>query len=187
MKLIVGLGNPGKEYEKTRHNVGFMVLDQLANNYDFSFIKNKFNGIYGETSINGEKVIFLKPQKYMNLSGEVIKSFLNFYKISIKDLLIFHDDLDLPCGKIRIKQKGSSGGHNGLKDIERNIGTQEYNRVKIGIANNKDIDTKDYVLGNFSKEEFEKINNSVSISVNIFKDFLNNNMEYLMHKYNKSN
>ena len=187
MKLVVGLGNPGKEYERTRHNAGFMVLDELANNYNFSFSKNKFQGLYSEANINGEKVIFLKPQKYMNLSGEVIQSFLKFYKISIKDLLIFHDDLDLPCGKIRIKQKGSSGGHNGLKDIEKNIGTQEYNRVKIGIANNKDIDTKDYVLGNFSKEEIENINTSVKTSINIFEDFLTKDMEYLMQKYNKNN
>lgn len=187
MKLVVGLGNPGKEYEKTRHNVGFMVLDALASHYNFSFTKNKFQGLYGETIINNEKVIFLKPQKYMNLSGEVIKSFLSFYKIDICDLLLFHDDLDLPCGKIRIKQKGSSGGHNGLKDIEKNIGTQEYNRVKIGIANNKDIDTKDYVLGNFSKDEMENINNSVKTSVKIFEDFLTNKIEYLMRKYNNNN
>lgn len=187
MKLVVGLGNPGKEYEKTRHNVGFMVLDEIAKTYNFSFSKNKFQGLYGEIIINGEKVMFLKPQKYMNLSGEVIQNFLNFYKIPIKDLLIFHDDLDLPCGKIRIKQKGSSGGHNGLKDIERNIGTQEYNRVKIGIANNKNIDTKDYVLGNFNKEEVEKINSSIKTSVNILEDFLTKNIEYLMQKYNNNN
>ena len=187
MKLVVGLGNPGKEYERTRHNVGFMVLDELASTYNFSFSKNKFQGLYSEANINGEKVIFLKPQKYMNLSGEVIQSFLNFFKIPVKDLLIFHDDLDLPCGKIRVKQKGSSGGHNGLKDIEKNIGTQEYNRVKIGIANNKDIDTKDYVLGNFGKEEMENINNSVKTSLSIFEDFLTKNMEYLMQKYNKNN
>ena len=187
MKLVVGLGNPGKEYERTRHNVGFMVLDALASHYNFSFTKTKFQGLYGETIINNEKVMFLKPQKYMNLSGEVIQSFLNFFKIPVKDLLIFHDDLDLPCGKIRIKQKGSSGGHNGLKDIEKNIGTQEYNRVKIGIANNRDIDTKDYVLGNFSKEEMENINNSIKTSMNIFEDFLIKDIEYLMQKYNKNN
>lgn len=184
MKLVVGLGNPGKEYEKTRHNVGFMVLDALAKQYNVNYSKNKFQGLYGELIINGEKIIFLKPQKYMNLSGEVIKSFLNFYKISISDMLIFHDDLDLPCGKIRIKQKGSSGGHNGLKDIEKNIGTQEYNRVKIGISNNKEVDTKDYVLGTFSKDDLEKINNSVDISVKIFHDFLNKDLEYLMRNYN---
>ena len=186
MKLIVGLGNPGKEYENTRHNVGFMVLDEIAKKYQISFSKNKFQGLFGEISLNGEKIILLKPQKYMNLSGEVIRDFINFYKLSNKDLLIFHDDLDLTNGKIRIKQKGSSGGHNGLKDIEKNIGTQEYYRVKIGIAHNKNIDTKDYVLGQFGKSDLETIKTSLSICVNIFEDFLSNDIDYLMSKYNNN-
>lgn len=184
MKLIVGLGNPGKEYEKTRHNIGFMVLDAIAKKHQVTFSKNKFQGLFGEFTFKGEKIILLKPQKYMNLSGEVIVEFLHFYKMTNQDLLVFHDDLDLPNGKIRIKQKGSSGGHNGLKDIERNIGTQEYNRVKIGIAHNKNIDTKDYVLGHFVKEELEIIQNSVETCVCIFEDFLTNDVEYLMSKYN---
>lgn len=184
MKLIVGLGNPGKEYDKTRHNIGFMALDTIAEKYKVSFSKNKFQGLFGELIINGEKILLLKPQKYMNLSGEVIREFLNFYKLTIKDLLVFHDDLDLPTGKIRIKKKGSSGGHNGLKDIEQNIGTQEYNRVKIGIAHNKDIDTKDYVLGHFTKEDLEVLKKSLDTCVNIFEDFLINDVEYLMSKYN---
>ena len=128
MKLIVGLGNPGKEYEKTRHNVGFIVMSALEKKYNLSFSKSKFQGLYAETNIDNEKVIFLKPQKYMNLSGEVISEFVKFFKIPLSNLLIFVDDLDLPCGKIRIRQKGSPGGHNGLKDIEKCLGTDEYYR-----------------------------------------------------------
>lgn len=184
MKLIVGLGNPGKEYEKTRHNVGFMVLDKIAEKYQVAFSKTKFQGLFGEITLKGEKIILLKPQKYMNLSGEVIAEFLHFYKITNNDLLVFHDDLDLPTGKIRIRPKGSSGGHNGLKDIERNIGTQEYSRVKIGIANDKNIDTKDYVLGRFSSSELDTINDCVETCVNIFEEFLTNDVEYLMSRYN---
>ncbi len=184
MKLIVGLGNPGLEYANTRHNVGFMIMDALAKQYGFEYSKNKFQGLYGEAIIDSEKVLFLKPQKYMNLSGEVISAFVNFFKIPLTDVLIFVDDLNLPCGKIRVKQKGSSGGHNGLKDIERCLGTEEYSRVKIGISNNKDIDTKDYVLGKFNSSDLEIIQHSVNISCNICKDFLKNNIDYLMSKYN---
>src|SRR5574344_1904775 len=111
MKLIVGLGNPGKEYDNTRHNVGFMALDKIGEKYRLNFNKEKFSGKYAETNINGEKYIFLKPQKYMNLSGEVVADFVNFYKIPISNILIINDDLDLPVGKIKIKFKGSSGGH----------------------------------------------------------------------------
>lgn len=184
MKLIVGLGNPGNEYINTRHNIGFMTLELLAQQYNLKFTKNKFNGLYAEDNINGEKVILLKPQKYMNLSGEVIAEFVNFFKINLNDLLVIVDDLDLPLGKIRVKQKGSSGGHNGLKDIERCLGTQEYYRVKVGIANNKNIDTKDYVLGKFSKEELEIILNSLKSVTNICNDFFNNDINYLMANYN---
>ena len=158
MELIVGLGNPGKEYDKTRHNVGFMVIDYLSNKYNVSF-KEKFQGLYGETIINNEKVIFLKPQKFMNLSGEVIRKYVDFFKIDIEDILIICDDLDMEVGKIRFRSKGSSGGHNGLKNIELHLATSNYKRLKIGIANNKLMDTKDYVLGKFSKEEMKIIEN----------------------------
>ena len=121
MKLIVGLGNPGLEYNNTRHNVGFMAIDKLSEYLSIEINKNKFDGLYGEGIINNEKIILLKPQKYMNLSGEVIKKYIDFYKIDIQDLLIINDDLDLPVGKIKIKYKGSCGGHNGLRNIEQNL------------------------------------------------------------------
>lgn len=184
MKLIVGLGNPGTEYENTRHNVGFMIIDNYANQYNAVINKNKLNGLYTEISLNNEKIILLKPQKYMNLSGEVVKSFINFYKINVEDIIIINDDLDMPVGKIKLKQQGSSGGHNGLKNIEQHLGTDEYKRLKIGISNNKDIDTKNYVLGKFSKEDKEILNKEISLSKQILDDFLTLNFDKVMNKYN---
>ena len=184
MKLVVGLGNPGKEYENTRHNVGFDVIDNYLSSKKIQINKNKFDGLYVDTTINDEKVIFLKPQKYMNLSGEVIKEFVNFFKIDIQDILIIEDDLDTELGKIKIKYKGSSGGHNGLKDIEKNLNTKNYKRLKIGISNNKNIDTKDYVLGKFRKEEKEKLDKSIDICKNIIDDFFKLDFDKLMNKYN---
>lgn len=184
MKLIVGLGNPGKEYENTRHNIGFMAINNYLKENNLDLNKTKFNGKYTETNIKGEKVILLEPQKYMNLSGEVIRDFVKFYKIDIKDILIISDDLDMECGKIRLREKGSSGGHNGLKNIELHLNTNEYKRLKIGVGNNKMIETKDYVLGKFSKEDFEKIENSIKLSKDIIEDFIDNDFILLMSKYN---
>lgn len=184
MKLVVGLGNPGKEYENTKHNVGFEVLDAYAKQNKLVFDKNKFGGIYLITNINNEKVIFLKPQKYMNLSGEVVRDISKFYKINSEDILIIQDDLDLSVGQIKLKQNSSSGGHNGIKNIEKNLETKNYKRLKIGISNDKKIDTKSYVLGKFDKESREIINNSIDISINIIKDYFYNDFDKLMNKYN---
>ncbi len=184
MKLIVGLGNPGKEYEKTRHNIGFMTIDKYADKLGVSITKEKYNGLYAETIINSEKVILLKPQSYINLSGEVIRRFIDFYKIDIEDILIIHDDLDLEVGTYRVKQHGSSGGHNGLKNIELHLGTQEYKRIKIGISNNKLMDTKDYVLGKISKEEQEKIDEVKNVVMDILDDYFKITFDQLMAKYN---
>lgn len=185
MKLIVGLGNPGREYDKTRHNIGFMVLDNYTKEKKLEFNKTKFNGKYCETIINNEKILFLKPQKYMNLSGEVVKDYVNYYKININDILIINDDLDLSVGKIKLKEKGSCGGHNGLRNIELNLGTDKYKRLKIGISNNKLIDTKNYVLGKFMKDELELINKTIDNTKNIIDDYLEMNFDKLMNKYNK--
>ncbi len=184
MKIIVGLGNPGKEYENTRHNIGFMVLDQYLRDNNINDYKEKFGGIYYESFVKNEKVIFLKPQKYINLSGQVLKQYLDFFKIDICDVLIIHDDLDTPCGSIKLRQSGGSGGHNGLKDIENNLHTKEYKRVKIGISNNKTIDTKDYVLGKFSGEDKKVINSTIEKTVEIINDYFNLTFENLMNKYN---
>lgn len=184
MKLIVGLGNPGKEYENTRHNIGFMVLDEIANSFGEDFSKNKFCGLYFTRVINGDKVIFLKPQKYMNLSGEVVRDFVSYFNISTNDVLIICDDLDLPVGKIRLRKKGSSGGHNGLKNIELHLNTREFKRLKIGISNNKIIDTKDYVLGKFTKEEKKLLTEKIVQACNISLEFIDLDFERLMSNYN---
>lgn len=184
MKLIVGLGNPGNEYKNTRHNVGFKTIDSFAKKLNISINNNKFNGLYADTMINGEKVILLKPQSYINLSGEVIKKYVDFYKISVDDILIINDDLDLEVGSYKLKKKGSSGGHNGLKNIELNLSTQEYKRIKIGISNNKNIDTKDYVLGKISSFEEEKLNEVIKQVLLILDDYFILPFDSLMSKYN---
>lgn len=187
MKLVVGLGNPGKEYENTRHNIGFFMLDKLVEDNNFGVWKSKFNGLYVDCLINNEKVIFLKPQSYMNLSGEVVRKFVDFYKINIEDILIISDDLDLFVGNFRLRDKGSSGGHNGLKNIALHLGTEEYKRIKIGISNDKNIDTKDYVLGKFSKSDIDIYNELYNIISKIILDSFNNNFHDLMSKYNRKN
>ena len=169
MKLIVGLGNPGSEYNNTRHNIGFMVIDKITQVFDITMDKNKFDGIYGTKDFNDEKIIFLKPQKYMNLSGEVIRKYVDYFKINTEDILIISDDLDLPLGKMKIKFKGSSGGHNGLKNIEQHLNTSEYKRIKIGISNDKMIDTKNYVLGHFSKEDLDIIKPTIDKMPEVFE------------------
>lgn len=184
MKLIVGLGNPGKEYEETRHNMGFMAIDKFAFHHNVLINKNKFDGLYAELNFNNEKVILLKPMKYINLSGEVIKKYVDFYKINIDDILIISDDLDLPFGKIKIKLKGSSGGHNGLKNIELHLKTKEYKRIKIGISNDKKIDTKDYVLKKLSKEDLKQASLVTDIVVNALDDYFTLKFDNLMNKYN---
>lgn len=181
MKLIVGLGNPGKEYDNTRHNIGFMALDHLLGNVKYS---NKFNALYYETMLSGEKYIFVKPLSYMNLSGKVVIDFMHYYKLNINDLLVIQDDLDLDLGKIRIKINSSSGGHNGIKDIISHLKTKEFARIKVGIAHNRNIDTKDYVLSKLSKSELNDLNISFNITDNIIKDFNNKTIEELMSKYN---
>ena len=181
MKLVVGLGNPGNEYKNTRHNAGFMMLDNYLGDVSW---KDKFKGLYYETNINGEKAIFLKPCMYMNLSGEVVKKYIDFFKIDIEDILIISDDLDLDIGVYRLKQTGSSGGHNGLKNIEACIGTKDYKRLKIGISKNDNIDTKDYVLGKLDKESMTELEKVSSIVNNILDDFFVLDFNQLMNKYN---
>ncbi len=185
MKLIVGLGNPGIEYENTRHNMGFVFIDYFADKQGIKIEKNKFNGLYGETMINNEKVLLLKPLSYMNLSGEVVAKYVNYFKIKIEDILIINDDMDLEVGKFRLRPSGSSGGHNGLKNIALNLNTENYKRLRIGISKNKQIDTKDYVLGKLSKEDNETINSLKETIYSLLQDYLIMDFDKLMCKYNK--
>jgi len=181
MKLIIGLGNPGKEYENTRHNIGFMIIDNYLKN---STWQNKFNSLYTTEVINNEKVIFIKPQTYMNLSGNSVIEFVNFYKIDSKDILVIQDDLDLPFGKIRIKINSSAGGHNGIKSIIDRLGTNTFARLKIGISHNTNGDSKDYVLGKFSNEELKTINALYSMTKSIIEDFIKDDIKKVMNDYN---
>lgn len=182
MKLIVGLGNPGKDYENTRHNIGFMVLDYYADNNNW---KEKWNSLYTELNMNGEKILLIKPLTYMNLSGHAVIQFINFYKIELKDILIIQDDLDLAVGKYRLKTNSSNGGHNGIKSIINELGNQNFTRLKIGISNNKQIDTKDYVLGKFSKNELEIFKELYPTFKEIINSFIVNGIEKTMNKFNR--
>ncbi len=181
MKLIVGLGNPGKEYEKTRHNIGFMCLDNYLGDVKWS---SKFNGLYYETNIHGEKYIFVKPQSYMNLSGGVVRQYKNYFDIDIKDILVIQDDLDLPVGKIRLKVNSTAGGHNGIKDIIANLGTDAFARIKVGVSQDRSIDTKDYVLGKIGKEDMKTIVDKFSDINKIIEEFDYSQINELMGKYN---
>ena len=155
MKCIIGLGNIGKEYENTRHNVGFIAIDKLAKKYNIAIDKKKKKYIYGEGIINGEKVSLVKPTTFMNLSGEAVVEMMNWYKISEKDILVIYDDVDLKFGTVRYREKGSSGTHNGMRNIIANIKTEDFARLRIGIENRGGlpIPLVDYVLGKFNKEE----------------------------------
>lgn len=184
MKMIVGLGNPGNEYINTRHNIGFMTLDNYIKTKNIFVYKNKFNGLYIKAKINNEDVIFLKPQMYINLSGVVIKKYIDYFKVNISDILIISDDLDLEIGRYKLKASGSSGGHNGLKNIELELGTQNYKRLKIGISNNKNIDTKDYVLGKFTESDLKTYTEIFKVTDLIIDEFLFNDFDKVMSKYN---
>lgn len=181
IKLVVGLGNPGAKYKNTRHNMGFKVLDEIAKRLEVYKWKERDGALYFDCHLDMCRVVFLKPQRFINLSGDVMINFVNFLDIKTENILVVSDDLDLPLGTIKLKEKGSSGGHNGLKNIESQLKTNEYKRIKIGISNNKDIDTKDYVLGKLSTEEkkilkpvIERAADAVLYSIgHPFKDAMN--------------
>lgn len=185
MKLIVGLGNPGKEYEKTKHNAGFMALDLIAKELNVNINQNKGKGLYTKTNYKGESVILLKPQTYMNLSGESVRAIIDFFKIEIEDILVIYDDLDLDIGKIRLRAKGSAGGQNGMKNIIKHLGTQEFNRIRIGIGKDVRIPVVDYVLTKFRKEEVTIFDEACVDAKNAALHFINNSFDSTMNEYNK--
>lgn len=182
MKLIVGLGNPGKEYENTRHNVGFMVLNYFPGN---NLWQEKFDALYREEVINSEKVIFIKPLTYMNLSGNSVIKFVDFYKIDANDILIIQDDMDLPVGKYRLKYTSSCGGHNGMRSIINVLGTDSVPRLKIGISKSNLDSTKDYVLSKFNKVDLKVLTSNFDIYKKIIIEFINSNIDQVMLHYNK--
>lgn len=187
MKLIVGLGNPGIEYENTRHNVGFALLDYICKKNNIDFSKEQFNAKYAVIRIDGERVLMIKPLSYMNLSGRVVKKFVDYFKILPEDVFVIQDDLDMPLGRVKIVKNSSSGGHNGIKDIERNLKSKKYVRLKIGIGKNFQIDTKDYVLSKFSGEELKQLVKIYEKLENVIKDYCLISIERMMNKYNKRN
>lgn len=173
MKLIVGLGNIGSEYEHTRHNVGFDTIDVLASNLGLTFNEEKaFKGYICQANLMGHKAILLKPTTFMNLSGDSISLVMKFYKIDAKDLVVISDDLDMTPGKIRFRQKGSAGGHNGLKSIIANLHSDEFKRIKIGISRGQYIPIVDWVLGRPSKEDALKLNESFSYVAKCLEDYI---------------
>lgn len=185
MYLIVGLGNPGKEYVNTKHNVGFLVIDNIAKKLNVNINKNKFNGLLCQTELNGEKVILLKPQTYMNLSGDSIIQVVEYFKIPKQNVIVIYDDLDIEMCRIRIREKGSAGTHNGMKSIINNLGITNFPRIRIGIKKeNENIPTIDYVLSNFTKEQLEDIQKLSEDVYDILSNIVTENIQKAMNKYN---
>ena len=185
MKVVIGLGNPGKKYEKTRHNIGFIAVDNLRKKMNISDEREKFQALVSEKNIDGEKVIFLKPQTFMNLSGNSVIEIVNFYKLDPKkDIIVIYDDMDLSFGDIRIREKGSSGGHNGIKSIISHIG-EEFIRIKCGIGA-KEKDAVEHVLGEFNQTEQKDLDEILEIVDNCVIEILTvQNLDRIMQKYNK--
>lgn len=183
MKLIVGLGNPGKKYEKTRHNMGFLAIDRLAEQAKIDIDKEVFSALLGRGKIFNEDVILLKPQTYMNLSGFAVSQVLNYFKVNIEDLIVICDDMALEPGVIRLRVKGSSGGQKGLQNIIEQLGTEEFKRIRIGIGR-PEFDNVDYVLSKPSEEEFELIDKALDDAVNAIKTSLQATFEKAMSLFN---
>lgn len=186
MYIIAGLGNPGSRYEFTRHNVGFLAIDELSKKLNIKVNRIKFKGLIGEGLINNEKIILIKPETYMNRSGESIRDIMNFYKVPIENLIVLVDDIDIPFGSLKIKSKGSSGTHNGLKSIIYQLQDDNFKRVKIGVgAQDKGEDLADYVLKGFTEKEYEEISGTIKDASSAIVEIITNGIEKAMTKYNK--
>ena len=187
MFIIAGLGNPTLQYEGTRHNVGFDVIDMLADRYNISVDGRKGRALIGKGMIGGQKVLLAKPQTYMNLSGESLRELVNYYKIDEEhELLVIYDDISLDVGQLRIRKKGSAGGHNGIKNIIANLGTDVFPRIKISVGEKpKKYDLADYVLGHFSKEDRELMEEGYDRADHAVGMILNGEIEAAMNQYNR--
>ena len=185
MYLIVGLGNPESEYANTRHNMGFNVINEISDKCNINVSKSKFDALYGMGEIQGKKVILVKPQTYMNLSGESIIKFKKFYKISNKEIIIIYDDIDLDVGDIRLKPKGGAGTHNGMKSVIQNLNTEDFIRVRVGIgAPEHKEDMINYVIGAIPKREKEILNEGVKKAAESVIEILQNGIDVAMNKFN---
>jgi len=187
MFIIVGLGNPTKEYEGTRHNVGFEVIDRIADKYNISVTDRKSRAFCGKGIIAGQKVLLVKPQTYMNLSGESVRGLVDYYKIDEEsELLVIFDDISLDVGQLRIRKKGSAGGHNGIKNIIAHLGSNVFNRIKVGVGEKpKEYDLADYVLGHFSKAEQELMENGYKNVIEAVELILQGEIDEAMNRFNK--
>ncbi len=185
MYLIVGLGNPESDYSKTRHNMGFNVINKLSEKYGIEVNKSKFKGLVGSGIIENEKVILLKPQTFMNLSGESIIEAVNFYKITLENLIVIYDDIDIEPGNIRIRKNGSAGTHNGMKSVINILNTEEFTRIRVGIGKPKEnMDMISYVIGHIQEEDIENLNKGVEIAKEAVIEIIKNNVDSAMNKFN---
>ncbi len=185
MYLVVGLGNPGDEYRYTKHNSGFLIIDRIAEKLGVQINKKKFKGLFTQKDINGEKVFFLKPQTYMNLSGESIIEIVNYYKIPKENVIVIYDDIDIEIGKMRIKREGSAGTHNGMRSVVANLNTEKFPRIRIGIKQVEyDIPIMDYVLSNFNNEQIKDFDRLSDQVYDTILNIINGNIEKAMNKYN---
>ena len=185
MKLIVGLGNPEKDYAETRHNMGFNVINELSEKYNIDVSKNKFKSLYGDGFIEGQKVILLKPQTFMNLSGEAVNEIVSFYKIDLDDIIVIYDDLDIEPGKIRIRKSGSPGSHNGIKSVTHYLKSNNFPRVRVGIGKPiGDMDLIEYVIGGIPEEEKQLLKDGVKLATQAVIEILTTSIDSAMNKYN---
>lgn len=187
MKMIIGLGNPGPKYTNTKHNIGFITLDEWAYQNNTSFNKNKFDALYLEERVKGEKILFIKPMTYMNDSGRAVRPFMDYFDVDIDELVVVYDDMDMPVGRIRLRQKGSAGGHNGIKSLIQHIGTQEFNRIRVGVGRPPaNMSVVQHVLSPFPEEEHGDVLFSVKESVKAIDDFISGD-DFLstMNKFNQ--
>ena len=187
MYLIVGLGNPGRQYEATRHNMGFDVIDKLVEEYNIPQSGVKFNAMYGKGRIEGQPVILMKPLSYMNLSGGPVRDMANYFKIDPEtEMIVIYDDIDLEPGQLRIRKKGSAGGHNGIKDIIRRLGTEKFIRIRVGVgAKPKDWDLADFVLGHFSDSDRKLVDEGINDAAEAVEMILSEGVDAAMNKYNR--
>ena len=185
MYLIVGLGNPEEEYSGTRHNMGFDTINKISKKYDMKIIKNKFNGLYEKCSIEGKEVILLKPQTYMNLSGNCVQEFMRFYKISAQEVIVIYDDMDIETGEIKIRKKGNAGSHNGMKSVIENLGTIEFTRIRVGIDKPHENEDKiKYVIGKVTNKTKQELDVGTKKAAEAVVEILKNGVDKAMNKFN---
>ena len=185
MHIIVGLGNPEPEYSRTRHNMGFDVINQLAKKNNIDLSRTKYNAIYGTGIINGEKVILIKPQTFMNNSGDSVVEFVKFYKEDMKNILVIYDDMDTEIGTIRVRAKGGTGSHNGIKSVVSKLNSEDFPRIRVGIGRPKtEYDRIDYVIGQIPDEEYLELQKGEKIAVEATEYWIENGIDNTMNKYN---